>query len=511
MKKRNPSDSFCPNYSSIPPREEEIGDISQLPEQHDPEMIIREHLGNTTVNQVTLCSNLSVWIVTSYMLSATALQPLYGKLSDILGRKTTLITILCFFLLGSWLCGAANTIGQMSIARALAGLGGGGLATMASVMIHDLIPLRNRGKYQSYVNMAQTVGNTLGAPLGGLINDTLGWRYCFYLNVPPCFFMLYFYFYRLENYGLQRDTRTLKEIDWVGACLILIANTTLVIGTSLGGNTRAWSDPWVLALLISSGLFFLSFGIYEFKIAKYPVISRNMMRNQNVISICFSNFFLCSSSMAFIYLAPQFFMGVVGYNASSAGIWVLPRTLMVALGCWTAGRYLGYAGRYKYFIIIMLLIHVCATVGMFSWKKDSPLLFQMVCLNMEGFCFGCVLVATMIALVVDLPYSDTASATSMISLCRSMGWLTGSALAAAILQANLKSKLYQEISGPEAVELIEFIRTSISKIRDLDFDIRAIVIRSLEFSIHRAYIYGVVCSVLCFLSALGMKNHSLGS
>ncbi|RCH78168.1 hypothetical protein CU098_003354, partial [Rhizopus stolonifer] len=175
------------------------------------------------------------------------------------------------------------------------------------------------------------------------------------------------------------------------------------------------------------------------------------------------------------------------------------------------GRYLSQTGRYKYFIVSVLSVHVLVSIGISSWKADTSILFELVCLNLEGLCFGCILVATMIALVADIHPSDTASATSMIFLCRSMGWLTGSTITAAILQVNLKSNLHKNLSGPKATEIIEFVRTSISKLRDLDPEIQAVVIASLQFSIHRAYMYGVVCSVLCFISATLMRNCQLGS
>ncbi|CEI88776.1 hypothetical protein RMCBS344292_03154 [Rhizopus microsporus] len=448
---------------------------NRLRKQHDHEDVLKTRLGKITLPMVTTClcigsflaamdtsivttvfneigtefksSNLSVWIMTSYMLSTSALQPLYGKLSDIFGRKTTLVAILCFFLLGSWLCGAANTMTQMSIARAIAGLGGGGLMTMASVVIHDLLPLRERGKYQSYV------GTTIGAPLGGLINDTFGWRYCFYLNVPPCLFILYCYIYRLENYNLNQDTsafsnlrKKLRSIDLAGAGFMLIANVCFVTSTSLGGNTREWTDPLVITLLITAIAMFILFGVYEVYWAKNPIVSKKLMKNRNVAAVCLNNFFLCSSTMVYIYLLPQFFMGVIGYSASSAGLWVLPRTAMVAAGCWVAGRYLGIKGKYKYFIITVMSAHMVTSIGMSTWTETSPLWFELICMNIEGLCFGCVLVATMVALVADIDHSDTASATSMIFLCRSMGWLSGGTITAAILQANFKTSLHKSLS-----------------------------------------------------------------
>ncbi|KAI9260460.1 major facilitator superfamily domain-containing protein [Helicostylum pulchrum] len=525
--------------------EESLGDNKRV-EEHDAEYIVNNRLGNASLFMVTFClslsgflaavdtsivttifneigtefksSNLSVWIMTSYMLSTSALQPLYGKLSDIFGRKSTLVAILCFFLIGSGLCGMANSMVQMSIARAIAGLGGGGLMTMASVVIHDLIPMRSRGKYQSYVNMAQTVGTTVGAPLGGFINDYVGWRYCFYLNLPPCFFILYIYVYKLENYNLVRGARArdnlskkLEQIDFVGAILLLIANLSFVTGASLGGNTHDWNDPVIVALLSSAVSFFFFFGIYEFNWAKHPLVSRSLIKNRNVVAVCLNNFFLCSSTMTFTYLIPQYFMGVLGYSASSAGLWVLPRTAMVAFGCWLAGKYLGVTGRYKNLLVSILVLQVLAAVGTLSWKIDTSIPFRLLCMNVEGFCFGVVLVATMVALVADITHLETASATSMIFLCRSTGWLSGSTVTAAILQSSFKKNLSKRITGPEAADIIEFVRTSITKLRTLAPEIQVVVITSLEQAMHPAIGYGVACSALCFIATLFIRDCQLGS
>ncbi|KAI8077981.1 major facilitator superfamily domain-containing protein [Gilbertella persicaria] len=417
-----------------------------------------QNLGNTSLPMIVLCSNLSVWIMTSYMLSTSAIQPLYGKLSDIYGRKSTLVTIICFFLIGSLLCGAAGSMTQLSIARAIAGLGGGGIMTMASVVIHDLVPMRQRGQYQAYVNMAQTIGTTVGAPLGGLINDTLGWRYCFYINIPFCLFILYHYIYKLENYNLQ-DTKVdqkLEQIDFVGAALLLMANVCFVTSASLGGNTRPWDDPLIIILGVTAATLFTAFGLYEFCGAKYPLICRALIKNRNVMAVCLNNFFLCQSTMTMSYLIPQFFMGILGYNPSSAGLWVFPRSLMVAVGCFYSGRRLTLTGRYKHFINVVMLVHVITAIGTWMWKPGQPLWYYLACMNMEGFIFGLIFVATMVALVIDIHHEETASATSMIFLFRSTGWLSGSTISAAIMQSRFKSYLQQSMKGPEAADVIEF-------------------------------------------------------
>lgn len=192
-------------------------------------------------------------------------------------------------------------------------------------------------------------------------------------------------------------------------------------------------------------------------------------------------------------------------------MWVLPRTAMVALGCWLAGRYLGATGRYKNFLVCIIALQVVAAFGTYTWVIETSVAFRLLCMVAEGFCFGVVLVATMVALVADISHTEMASATSMIFLCRSTGWLSGSTITAAILQSKFKTNLTQTITGPEAADIIEFVRTSITKIRTLTPEIQLVIISSLAHAMHSAFAYGVACSILCFVTALFMRNCQLGA
>ncbi|KAI8139000.1 major facilitator superfamily domain-containing protein [Fennellomyces sp. T-0311] len=451
-------------------------------------------------------SNLTAWIFTSYLLSSSALQPLYAKLSDVFGRKTILIVVNTFFFVGSAACGAAQNMVQLSIARAIAGLGGGGLMCMASVVIHDLVPMRQRGKYQSYVNMTQTIGTAVGAPLGGFINDLVGWRSCFYLNIPPCMFALYIYYYRLPNYNNLTKGALLDQIDVVGASILFVANTCFVVATSSGGNTRDWDDPWVVTTLAISATAFIVFFTYELTWAKCPLMAPKMVKNRNVLGSCASNFFLWGTTMATAYLIPQFFMGILGYSTSSAGLWVMPRTVAVALGCWCVGRYIGATGRYKRYLMTVMGFDMLATFGMILWTPTNGVVSKFICMLVEGFGMGSVIVGTMVALVADIPHEDTASATSMIFLFRSTGFVCGSSICAAIVQASFKSILEKTISGPDAQKIIDFVRTSVSEIRTLDPEIQRVVIDALYRSLRRGFVYGFVMSVVSFIAVVCMKN-----
>lgn len=184
---------------------------------------------------------------------------------------------------------------------------------------------------------------------------------------------------------------------------------------------------------------------------------------------------------------------------------------MVAVGCWLAGRYLGLTGRYKHFLTSLMVAHMFAAVGTYFWEIDTPIWGRLMCMNIEGFIFGCVLVATMVALVADITPQETASATSMLFLCRSTGWLTGSTVPSAILQSKFKKYLEKDIKGPEATKIIQFVRTSITQVRTLKPEVQAIVIDALQRAITQAFLFGVVTSICCFLATLCMRDCQLMS
>ncbi|KAI8139001.1 major facilitator superfamily domain-containing protein [Fennellomyces sp. T-0311] len=372
--------------------------------------------------------------------SSSALQPLYSKLSDMYGRKTILIVVNTFFFVGSAACGAAQNMVQLAIARVIAGIGGGGLMCMASVVIHDLVPVRERGKYQSYVNMTQTIGTAMGAPLGGMINDMIGWRTCFYINLPPGLFALYIYYKRLPNYNDRTKGSLLEQIDILGACILFVANACFVLGMSSGGNTREWNDPWVVTILAVAATAYITFITYQLRWSRCPM------------------------------LAPK--MGILGYNTSSAGLWTMPRTIAIALGCWCVGRYIGVTGRYKNYLIAVMVLIIFSNLGMVLWTPTREIASKMTCMLVDGFGNGGIVVGTMVALVADISHEDTASATSMIFLFRSTGLVTGSATSAAIVQASFKSILEKTITGPDAKSIIDFVRSSINEVNTLDPEIQ---------------------------------------
>ncbi|KAI8147661.1 major facilitator superfamily domain-containing protein [Fennellomyces sp. T-0311] len=483
----------------------------------------------TTLNDIGTefeCSNIAAWVHTSYMLCRYSdFINLDSNLSNLFGRQPMLICVAAFFLIGSTGCSYATSFSQLIVARVIQGIGGGGATVMIVTVLHDLLPAKQRSQYQSYANTAQTLGLAFGPPIGGFITETFGWRYCFKINIIPFLIILYVYCFRLPNYSLddgsgENDTaantsvfKKLYRIDFLGAILLGAANTTFTTGVTLGGNTRAWTDPFILSMLTMAVLFFLTFGIYEAVGAAYPLVSRAVVSNSNVIGTCIANHLWGLGTSVSFYALPQLFMGVLGFHPSQSGIWIMVESVSNAAGCAGAGLYLRHWPRYRAYVLTAVAIYAVA-IGVISlWTSTTfPFMLGIACIIIEGYMCGSFVVTTLLAASAEIPREEVSVVSSMVVMCRVMGYMNGVAISSAILQGTLKVFLHQHIQGDDADRLVEFIRTSIRKVYTLPPDIQNIVVEGLGLSIQRTFWFAVACTIATFFIVLTfMKNHALWS
>ncbi|KAI9490064.1 major facilitator superfamily domain-containing protein [Zychaea mexicana] len=403
-------------------------------------------------------ANLATWIHSAYTLATLVTMPLAGKLSDIFGRKVILVAINALFLIGSIGCGAAQTFNQLILARIVAGLGGGGLTLMANIIIHDLVPANKRSQYQSYAGAIQTLGVALGSSIGGVITDTFGWRYCFKINIIPFVWMLYIFIFQMNNYNAPSATAKLGEklrsIDFLGAALLALANVTLATGLLLGGNTHDWSDILIISLITTSITAFVLFGFHQVRWAKNPIISPTTAANRNVCGASLCMLLICVASSATICLVPQFFMGILKFTTSKAGLWAMAEAFPIPVGCSAAGQYIRYSGHFRNYLTVSAGFYAIALYCISRWMVLLvPFSVGVICIALEGFFAGSAIVGSVIAVGADIPQEEISSAMVVLTMCRFMGNLMGPAVSSAVVQGNLKTLLLGRIDGPEAQEV----------------------------------------------------------
>ncbi|KAG0884214.1 hypothetical protein G6F15_005294 [Rhizopus arrhizus] len=401
-------------------------------------------------------SNEIIWIATSYMLSYTALQPLYGRISDVFGRKSAVLFSSVVFFIGSLLCGLSNSLWSLVIARAIAGIGGGGINCMTTVIGADLVPLRERGKFQGYGNIAYAIGSVVGAPLGGFLTDAFGWRFCFYINLPFLLVTLYVSTNLLTNYNLTESqmaesfSEKLKKIDYAGAVTIVLAVVSFVVATSLGGNTRSWSDTTVVGCLAASVVLSILFCFVEAKIAPNPIMPWSIISSRTPFACSLTSFWSLMCNMAMLYITPLYFQAVLGFSPSTTGLYSLPKAASAPFGSVLAGIYMSRTGEYKRYAIFSNFLMIGALIAYSTWTPETSTIAYVLSPIADGYSLGSLLVLVLIAMHSSVGSSDMAIVTSMSYLFRSIGGVVGISASSAIFQGVVKNILVQQIQGPNA-------------------------------------------------------------
>ncbi|KAI7852438.1 major facilitator superfamily domain-containing protein [Circinella umbellata] len=461
-------------------------------------------------------SNEIIWVATSYMLSFTALQPLYGRISDVFGRKSALLFATILFFIGSLLCGAAPDMWTLVAARAVAGLGGGGINTLTTVITSDLVPLRQRGKYQGYGNMAYGLGSVIGGPLGGFITDSVGWRYCFYINLPILLVTIYTASCLLTNYNLKekKDNSTtmerLKQIDYLGAISIVSAVVAFLLATSMGGNLRPWSDPLVVGCLGVSIVLAVVFCVVEAKVARNPLMPWHIISSQTPLASSSVNFWTLMCTTATIYITPLYIQGLLGESPTTSGLYFLPKILCVSTGSVLSGVYMSRTGEYRKITIFFSFVLLLSMIGYSTWTRDTSIYFIMACLFGDGVSMGVIITTTLIAMLSCVGSAEMATITSMSYLFRSAGGVIGISATTAIFQAVVKTNLAEKITGPDAEKYIEIARQSMNEVRELlPSDVLEIVLDIYEVAIRYAYISTIAMASLAFISTFLIQHYEL--
>jgi MFS family permease len=243
-----------------------------------------------------------VWLTTAYLVTSTAFQPLYGRFSDLLGRRAMFFVAGGTFMLGCLGCGLAPSMAVLDVMRALTGLGGGGLITMATIINSDIIPLKNRGMYQAVQNGLHGFGAVCGASMGGVIADTIGWRWCFLCQVPVSLAGLVVAYFVIQDPQKEetegRGKSVWGQIDLTGAVLLVLGLSVQLAALSLGGNQYSWSDSGVIFCLVASALILAVFVVVEVHTKALPVMPMYMLRGRATISNMMSNVLVGMSSYA---------------------------------------------------------------------------------------------------------------------------------------------------------------------------------------------------------------------
>ncbi|WP_307797011.1 MFS transporter [Actinomadura barringtoniae] len=444
------------------------------------------------------------WVASASLLTMTASTPLWGKLSDIFGRKLMFQGALTLFVLASVGAGLSQSIGQLIAARAFQGLGVGGLSALAQVILGDVVDPRQRGRYAGFMGAVFGVATVAGPLLGGFIVDTdgLGWRWCFYVCIPLAVIAFLVIQRVLKLPKVKRDTR----IDVFGAFTITGSATALMLLLSLGGKEFDWNSPWTYALAGVSVLLVLLSIVAE-RVARDPILPPRLFRNRTFVLAAIAS--LCVGVAMFgamIYL-PQYLQIVKGMSPTASGLMTLPLVIGMFVTSTGSGQFVTRTGRYKIFPVLGLVFVAAAMFLLSQMHSDT----SKVIIGADGAVLGVGLGLTLQILILAAQNAarieDLAATTAGVSFFRNLGGAMGVAAFGAILSNRLTAELKDSLASAHVRPPAGGASLgSPEQVHHLPEPFKHLVLESFTKALESVFLVGIPVAVLGFIAVLALKE-----
>ncbi|KAM3518093.1 hypothetical protein MY4038_010186 [Beauveria bassiana] len=439
-------------------------------------------------------ANKASWLTTSYLITSAAFQPLYGRVSDIFGRRMCFFISSIAFAIGCLGCGLAPTILTLICMRALAGIGGAGLMTMATIINSDLIPFRKRGMYQAMQNGIVGFGAICGAAFGGSIADTIGWRWCFIAQVPCAMVALVFGAKVLTNPpGIASSVNdgldlVWKRVDFRGAVLLVSAISLQLLGLSLGGNELPWKATT----------------------SAMPIVPLRLLKGTLPVLVQTANLLAGAAAYAYLFMLPLFFQAVLLEPAAKAGARLAIPSLAGPLGGLVAGVVMSRWGKLvplvrvgAFFMLLGNILTATLTFSDSSWKYFAYIF-------PANFGQGIIYPSILFTSLASFEHADHAVSASNVYLVRSLGTVWGVSITSAILQTTLSIRLPEALGDvPNKWKIIKDIRHSVDALHNLPPEIRLKVQHVYYDGIRYSFTASASATALVFIAALLASSTAL--
>ncbi|TVT19582.1 MFS transporter [Amycolatopsis acidiphila] len=372
------------------------------------------------------------WVVTAYLLAETIMTVLIGKFGDLFGRKKAFLASVLLFLVGSFFSGWADSMVWLIAFRAVQGLGGGGLMVTSSAVIADVVPLRERGKYQGAIGAMFGVATVAGPLLGGLFVDQLSWRWAFYVNIPLGVVVVLIAAAALP--AVKSTTR--PRIDYLGILLIALAATGLTLVTSWGGTEYPWTSPTIIGMAVGSIVLLVLFVLVELR-AEEPMLPMRLFRGRVFTVASVLSFVVGFAMLGGITYLPTYLQRVQGASATESGLRMLPLVVGLLITAMLSGNVISRTGRYKIFPVVGSLIMTAGLFLMSTLDVGTSFWVTSGYMIVLGLGLGCCMQVPTIVVQNTSDYEDLGVATSGVSFLRTLGSSFGVAVFGTIFTSRL--------------------------------------------------------------------------
>lgn len=445
------------------------------------------------------------WVFTAYLLTMSVATPIFGKISDLYGRKLVFIIGSLLFLAGSMLSGFASGMEQLIIFRAIQGIGAGGLLPVTFTIIGDIYSIEERAKVQGLISSVWGISSLVGPLLGGYVVDSLNWRWIFYFNLPFGLFSLWMIIRYFKEEVEKRDVK----IDYAGAITFTIGVAALLFGLATGGQQWAWNSPFLLGIFAVSGISLILFFIVERKVEE-PLLPLKLFK---IKDIAYSNLASVLASALLIGLTsylPLYVQGVLGKNATISGLILAPMSIGWMLGSVLGSRWLISRGGRNTSLIGMLII-AAGAIGLSLVHAGTPIFMMLIFNALYGIGFGFSFTVFTIIAQSSVGYSLRGASTALNSFVKSIGQTIGVAVFGVLINLQIAARTARGTSsGVEVTQDDINNLLSPEKVHLLPQDLWSELKHVLGDSLHILFIVMAVISVIGVFTVLGLRNQAPG-
>ncbi|SEO77870.1 MDR family MFS transporter [Actinacidiphila rubida] len=449
----------------------------------------------TIVGELGGLNHLS-WVVTAYTLATATSTPIWGKLGDMFGRKNIFLMSIVLFLAGSALSGMAQTMDQLITFRAVQGLGAGGLIVGVMAIIGELIPPRERGKYQGLTAGVMAIAMIGGPLVGGSITDNWGWRWSFYINLPIGVVALAMITIVLH----LPKKRTKARIDYFGAALLTVAITSLVLLTTWGGTQYAWGSGQIIGLLVL-GLAALAGFVFAETRAAEPILPLRIFRSGNFTLISLIGFLVGFTMFGSMTFLPLFQQTVQGASATNSGLLLLPMLLSMMAVSMVAGRVTTSTGKYKIFPIVGGALIIAGLFLLSTMDVHTTRLMSGVFMAVLGLGMGCIMQITMLIAQNSVEMKDIGVGSSSATLFRTIGGSFGVSLFGALFTHKVQHGMSSVAGGQGSEATKGGAQLDPATVAKFPPAMKDAYFHAVASGTHVVFLWGAVISIVGFIAA----------